>query len=128
MAYTSHGNMEGSGPLLPNLPQAASNQLSRRLESWKEIAAYLGRSQKTVQRWEETQELPVRRLLHEKRGSVYAYTSELDAWREARKSATESPILDESRPPIVEIPKPRINEKRLTRSAATLLIGLLVLL
>jgi predicted DNA-binding transcriptional regulator AlpA len=95
--------MEGSGQLRPNLPEAATDQLGRRLDSWKEIAAYLGRSQKTVQRWEETQELPVHRLLHEKRGSVYAYTSELDAWREARKSGTESPILNESRPPIVDI-------------------------
>jgi predicted DNA-binding transcriptional regulator AlpA len=120
--------MEGSGQLRPNLPEAATDQLGRRLDSWKEIAAYLGRSQKTVQRWEETQELPVHRLLHEKRGSVYAYTSELDAWREARKSATESPIVNESRPPIVEIPKRRINEKRLTRPAGPLLIGLIVLL
>ena len=120
--------MDGSGQLRPNLAEAATDQLGRRLDSWKEIAAYLGRSQKTVQRWEETQELPVHRLLHEKRGSVYAYTSELDAWREARKSATESPIINESRPPIVEIPKRRINEKRLTRPAAPLLIGLIVLL
>lgn len=128
MAYTSHRVMEGSGQLLPNLPEAATGQLSRRLDSWKEIAAYLGRSQKTVQRWEETQELPVHRLLHEKRGSVYAYTRELDAWREGRKPEAESPIVDESRPPIVEIPKLRINEKRLTRPAALLLIGLIVLL
>jgi hypothetical protein len=34
---------------------------------------------------EDTEELPVHRQLHEKRGSVYAYTGELDAWRQSRR-------------------------------------------
>jgi serine/threonine-protein kinase len=55
-----------------------------RLDSWKEIAAYLNRSERTVRRWETTEELPVHRLQHDKRGSVYAYTRELDAWRASR--------------------------------------------
>jgi TolB-like protein len=57
----------------------------RRLESWKEIAAYLGREVTTAQRWEKREGLPVRRLPHARSGSVSAYTSELDAWREARE-------------------------------------------
>ena len=56
-----------------------------RLESWKEVASYLMRSERTVRRWEETEELPVHRQLHEKRGSVYAYVDELDAWRQSRR-------------------------------------------
>jgi Tol biopolymer transport system component len=56
-----------------------------RLESWKEIASYLMRSERTVRRWEETEELPVHRQLHEKRGSVYAYVDEVDAWRQSRR-------------------------------------------
>jgi TolB-like protein/Tfp pilus assembly protein PilF len=56
----------------------------RRLDSWKEIAVYLGRDVRTVQRWEARDELPVRRLQHSKIGSVFAYTAELDAWRDAR--------------------------------------------
>jgi tetratricopeptide (TPR) repeat protein len=56
-----------------------------RLESWKEIAAYLNRSERTVRRWEDKEGLPIHRLQHDKRGSVYAYTSELDAWRESRR-------------------------------------------
>jgi len=56
-----------------------------RLDSWKEIAAYLARSERTVRRWEEKEGLPVHRLQHEQRGSVYAYRAELDAWRECRK-------------------------------------------
>ncbi len=59
---------------------------SRRLESWKEIAAYLGRDVRTAQRWERGEGLPVHRLQHSRLGSVFAHTVELDAWREARDS------------------------------------------
>ena len=51
----------------------------------------LNRSEKTVRRWEEKEGLPVHRLLHEKRGSVYAYADELDAWWESRKSQDGEP-------------------------------------
>jgi len=63
---------------------------SRRLESWKEIAAYLRRSERTVRRWEANEALPVHRLQHDKRGSVYAYESELDAWRTSRTILVDS--------------------------------------
>lgn len=53
---------------------------SDRLDSWKEIAAYLKRSVRTVTRWEREEGLPVHRHLHSKSGSVYAYKAELDAW------------------------------------------------
>jgi TolB-like protein/tetratricopeptide (TPR) repeat protein len=59
----------------------------RRLESWKEIAAYLGRDVTTVRRWEKREALPVHRLHHSRLGSVYAYTTELDAWRAERASS-----------------------------------------
>jgi tetratricopeptide (TPR) repeat protein len=55
-----------------------------KLSSWKEIAAYLGREVRTVQRWEKLDGMPVRRLFHEKRGSVYALAAELDAWVASR--------------------------------------------
>jgi eukaryotic-like serine/threonine-protein kinase len=61
-----------------------------RLESWKEIAAYLNRSERTVRRWEEREGLPVHRLQHDKRGSVYAYARELDAWRESRRQLIDA--------------------------------------
>jgi Tol biopolymer transport system component len=63
-----------------------------RLDSWKEIASYLDRGVRTVQRWEREEGLPVHRLQHEKRGTVYAYRRELDEWwkgRGARLSAAE---------------------------------------
>ncbi|WP_348264595.1 hypothetical protein P8935_08680 [Telmatobacter sp. DSM 110680] len=55
-----------------------------RLDSWKEIAAYLKRDVTTVQRWEKREGMPVHRHLHEKTGSVYAYREELAAWASGR--------------------------------------------
>jgi TolB-like protein/Flp pilus assembly protein TadD len=60
-----------------------------RLDSWKEIAAYLSRDVTTVQRWEKRERMPVHRHQHDRSGSVYAYTSELDAWRLSRKLRLE---------------------------------------
>jgi TolB-like protein/lipoprotein NlpI len=55
------------------------------LDSWKEIAAYVKRDVSTVQRWEKREGMPVHRHQHDKRGSVYALSSELDAWLQSRK-------------------------------------------
>ena len=54
-----------------------------RLDSWKEIAAYARRGVRTVRRWEREEGLPVHRHLHLKLGSVYAFKSEIDAWRQS---------------------------------------------
>ena len=61
-----------------------------RLESWKEIAAYLKRDVTTVQRWEKREGMPVHRHLHDKVGSVFAFKSELDAWVAGRIAKDES--------------------------------------
>jgi len=50
-----------------------------RLDSWKEIAAYLKRDERTVRRWEK-EGLPVHRRVHRKQASVFAYREEIDAW------------------------------------------------
>ncbi|MGC2613334.1 MAG: hypothetical protein WA354_04820, partial [Terracidiphilus sp.] len=55
-----------------------------RLDSWKEIAAYLNRDVTTVQRWEKREGMPVHRHLHERIGSVSASRAELDAWARGR--------------------------------------------
>ena len=65
-----------------------------RLESWKEIAAFLNRSERTVRRWEEKEGLPVHRLAHDKRASVYAYLWELERWRESRRQLLEAEPSD----------------------------------
>jgi len=49
-----------------------------RLDGWKQIAAYLKRNVRTVQRWERSEQFPVHRQLHRKLGSVFAFKGELD--------------------------------------------------
>jgi len=60
-----------------------------RLDSWKEIAAYLNRDVTTVQRWEKREGMPVHRHLHDKMGSIYAFRAELDAWARGRNLRAE---------------------------------------
>jgi TolB-like protein/Tfp pilus assembly protein PilF len=81
----------------------------KKLDSWGEIASYLGREVRTVQRWERTEGLPVHRHEHKKKSTVYAFSGELDAWiknrqpkddpeadaafaREQELSGTDSPV------------------------------------
>jgi hypothetical protein len=61
------------------------------LDSWKEIAVFLRRGVRTVQRWEVTEDLPVRRHDHMKRGSVYALRSEIALWVRARQFGQKPP-------------------------------------
>src|SRR5215467_4282522 len=77
--------MSASGaPIDPKGPEG-SRLHDRKLDSWKEIADYLDREVRTVQRWEKTENLPVHRHEHQKKSTVYAYTSELDDWRKNRQ-------------------------------------------
>jgi hypothetical protein len=58
-----------------------SNSKAHVLNSWKEIASYLGRGVRTVQRYERAFALPVRRVSSDAgRGSVVAFTNDLDNW------------------------------------------------
>ena len=65
-------------------PPLRTPQPEERLDSWKEIAAYLNRDVTTVQRWEKREGMPVHRHLHDRIGSVYASRTELDAWARGR--------------------------------------------
>lgn len=75
-----------------------------RLDSWKEIAAYLGRDVTTVQRWEKREGMPVHRHQHDRMGSVYASRTELDDWVRGRNLRAErenqecSKLLDSAPP------------------------------
>jgi tetratricopeptide (TPR) repeat protein len=53
---------------------------SGRLDSWKEIAQFFGRDERTVRRWEERRGLPVRRVPGGGKTTVYAFAEELQAW------------------------------------------------
>lgn len=72
----------------PGSPAAA---VSDRLEGWKEIAAYLDREVRTVQRWEKSEGLPVHRLQHDKLGTVWAVKAELDDWQAQRQAGPPDP-------------------------------------
>jgi tetratricopeptide (TPR) repeat protein len=63
----------------------------RRLGSWKEIAAFLGRNERTVKRWEESRGLPVRRIPGAGRSSIFAYTDEIEAWMRTGGPADAQP-------------------------------------
>ena len=71
---------------LPDLPSER-----RLLRGWKEIGAYLGAAPRSAQRYAAELGLPVHRA-GASRGSVSAYTDELDAWvrrrSDGRRAAT----------------------------------------
>ena len=55
--------------------QTRASMTSLRLDSWKDIAAYLGRDVTTAVRWEREHGLPVRRVPGGQRRPVFAYTA-----------------------------------------------------
>ncbi len=59
------------------------------LNSWKEIATYLGRGVRTVQRWEHIQSLPVHHMGTGTHAAVFAYADELDLWLHEQRIASE---------------------------------------
>jgi tetratricopeptide (TPR) repeat protein len=62
----------------------------RVLDSWKEIAAYLGRSVKTCRRWEHELSLPVHRLEDSPKARVFAYPEEIDQWIKKTQKSEEA--------------------------------------
>jgi tetratricopeptide (TPR) repeat protein len=72
--------------------------LGTRLDCWKEIAAYLGKVERTVKRWDADRGLPIHRVPGGGRASVYAYTAELDEWLKsarAREPEATLPVSEE---------------------------------
>ena len=63
---------------------------TERLDSWKQIASFFHREVRTVQLWEKSEALPVRRHHHRKLGSVYAFRHELEAWWATRSARSTS--------------------------------------
>jgi len=77
----------------------------QRLETWGEIAAYLGREIRTVQRWEKSLGLPIRRLagFSDKQSRVFAFKRELDAWwQEHETLGNQAEAADETATPTDE--------------------------
>jgi tetratricopeptide (TPR) repeat protein len=70
------------------------NHAGQRIDSWKEIAAFFGRDERTVKRWEKERHLPVYRVPGG-RGTVYAYTEELTAWlRSSQQREAPGPVVN----------------------------------
>jgi Tol biopolymer transport system component len=95
-----------------------------RLDSWKEIAAYLNRDVTTVQRWEKREEMPVHRHLHNRMGSVYAFPAELDAWARGRNlRAMQENGTDASSANLRALTPPSATPKVLSRRRFVLLLA-----
>jgi len=98
-------------------PESASQ---RRLDSWKEIAAYLRREVRTIQRWEAKEGLPVHRHLHDTQVTVYAYPAELEEWLARRRPAQDA---GDSAASARAVPSPRgLDRKALLFGGAILLL------
>ena len=89
----------------------------KRLDSWKEIAAFFGRDERTVKRWEKERGLPVYRVPGSARGGVFAYAEELSEWLKAPNHvldfaavAAENPAADEdiNRTTAIDLPEEKI--------------------
>jgi len=77
-------------------PEASLNH--DRLNGWKEISNYLGKSVRTAQRWERILAMPIHRI-HTARGEiVFGFKQELDRWqssKEQESAATPQTLPDE---------------------------------
>src|SRR6267154_6374091 len=94
----AQGSLMGTSKPQPQIrPTEASDA---RLDSWKEIAAYLKRDERTVRRW-ETEGLPVHRKVHKKQASVYAYKGEIEAWWNEGRRRLEQTEPANSRKPLI---------------------------
>jgi hypothetical protein len=88
----------------PLSSRTSDNPPGGRLDGWKEIAGYLAKSVRTVQRWEKELGLPIHRVGSGRGESVHALVVELERWREtppARKAESEAETaeLAEQAPP-----------------------------
>lgn len=94
------------------VPHSAPAQ-SELLTSWKEIANYLGKGVRTVQRWEQQFGLPVRRPNEKAKGIVHATRGELDHWLSGHWSQRH---VDEVRASHSEAPLPEAMQATIRRS------------
>jgi TolB-like protein len=71
-------------------PRTENAEAAKTLVSWKEIAVFLNRAERTVKRWERERGLPVHRVPGGERGSVFAYPEELTDWLKGKSQELEA--------------------------------------
>src|SRR5215471_17837900 len=104
-----------------------SSGLGKRLDSWKEIAAFFARAERTVKRWEAERGLPVHRVPGGGRSAVFAYSDELADW--LKDSGREADSYPSARDPGHEDVKHQVSNHdsqplaRVVRSAAEILVS-----
>src|SRR5579875_2648888 len=101
-----------------------SRTRAERLDSWKDIAKFLNRSCRTVQRWEKQEGLPVHRLLHNERATVFSYANELEEWWKSRGNelSSEPPAIE----PLKSIGRAVHGRRRLLISATLTTLAVLL--
>ncbi|MBI1874931.1 MAG: tetratricopeptide repeat protein [Acidobacteria bacterium] len=102
-----------------------------RLESWKDIAAYLKRDVRTVQRWEKLDGLPIYRHGPGRLGGVFAYKPELDGWWASACGEVAAVAGGDDKPPLVpsaeavtEAASPELADRRPPRTMPRWRLGL----
>lgn len=110
--------------------QSSDNPLSERLDSWKEIAAHFDRDVTTVQRWEKREAMPVHRHQHDRAGSIYAFTAELDEWARGRnvRVAAQENKTDNDFPGLARLALPPRSASRSRWKVFLLLAAVIALL
>jgi tetratricopeptide (TPR) repeat protein len=88
----------GTTSRLPHPAEGEDAGHAQRLNGWKEIAAYLGRGERTVKRWEAERDLPVQRVPGGRRAAVHAYRNELETWLQSNRLPAPDDIPAEAVP------------------------------
>ena len=81
---TAEVNGSKTGKLQRTVAPSTLERNRERLDSWKQIAVYLNREVRSVQRWEKREGMPVHRHPHLKASTVYAFKGEIDGWLRRR--------------------------------------------
>jgi tetratricopeptide (TPR) repeat protein len=115
--------------------EAAPNNSDRRLDSWKDIARFFERDERTVRRWEKENALPVHRVPGGAKGRVFAYESELRRWLSTPQAASstakesESPtdaVSPESQIPLIQPDPPYLRTRSRARWTVALAVGVVL--
>jgi len=88
------------------MEQLAKDRFDRRLNSWKEIASFFGRDERTVRRWEKELALPVHRIPGGAKGRVFAFENELRQWLLISEAAQQASLAQDVPP----VPVPQENK------------------